>query len=130
MILDGFGIGKDTPFNAIANARMPFFKSLLNRYPHAQLLTHGNAVGLPDGVMGNSEVGHMTLGAGRTIYQDLTRISQAISNGSFSALPVLNEALRKTTETQTRLHLLGLLSDGGVHSHPRSSLGASGSLPS
>jgi 2,3-bisphosphoglycerate-independent phosphoglycerate mutase len=117
MILDGFGIGKDTPFNAIANARMPFFKSLLNRYPHAQLLTHGNAVGLPDGVMGNSEVGHMTLGAGRTIYQDLTRISQAISNGSFSALPVLNEALRKTTETQTRLHLLGLLSDGGVHSH-------------
>jgi 2,3-bisphosphoglycerate-independent phosphoglycerate mutase len=65
IILDGFGIGKDSPYNAIANSNMPFYKELITKYPHSQLLTHGEAVGLPNGVMGNSEVGHMTMGAGR-----------------------------------------------------------------
>ncbi|MBC7387461.1 MAG: 2,3-bisphosphoglycerate-independent phosphoglycerate mutase, partial [Cryobacterium sp.] len=89
IVLDGFGIGKDSPFNAIANARKPFIKGLLEKYPHSQLLTHGEAVGLPPGVMGNSEVGHMTMGAGRVIYQDLTRISKEIREGEFFKIPLL-----------------------------------------
>ena len=67
IVLDGFGIGKDSPFNAIKNAQMPFYQKLIQSYPHSQLITHGEAVGLPDGVMGNSEVGHMTMGAGRVV---------------------------------------------------------------
>lgn len=117
IVLDGFGIGKETPFNAIANARMPFFRTLLSHYPHSKLLTHGGAVGLPDGVMGNSEVGHMTLGAGRVIYQDLTRISNSIRDGSFAQNPTLLETIHSGAKAGGRLHLLGLLSDGGVHSH-------------
>src|SRR4051794_28188928 len=78
IILDGFGIGKDSPFNAIKNANMPFYRELMAKYPHSQVITHGEAVGLPAGIMGNSEVGHMTMGAGRIVYQDLTRISKAI----------------------------------------------------
>lgn len=117
IVLDGFGIGKDSPFNAIRNARKPFFNELLNKYPHSQLLTHGGAVGLPDGVMGNSEVGHMTMGAGRIIYQDLTRISKEIREKSFFKNPVLRQTLQKGAETTGRVHLMGLLSDGGVHSH-------------
>lgn len=117
LILDGFGIGKDSPFNAIKNAKMPFFRGLLKNYPHSELLTHGLAVGLPEGVMGNSEVGHMTLGAGRILYQDLTRISQSIRNGEFFQNSVLQATLRKGAETTGRVHLWGLLSDGGVHSH-------------
>ena len=117
IVLDGFGIGPESPFNAIKNARMPFYRDLLKRYPHSQLLTHGEAVGLPDGVMGNSEVGHMTMGAGRIVYQDLTRISKAVRDKSFFE----NEVLRKTLETGAarsgRVHLMGLLSDGGEHSH-------------
>lgn len=115
IVLDGFGIGKDSPFNAIKNAQMPFYRDLMAKYPHSQLITHGHAVGLPDGVMGNSEVGHMTMGAGRIIYQDLTRISKSIAEGEFFANPVL----RKTIEAgaKGRVHLVGLLSDGGVHSH-------------
>src|SRR5215213_8212653 len=92
IVLDGFGIGKDSPFNAIANARKPFFNTLLEKYPHSQLLTHGEAVGLPSGVMGNSEVGHMTMGAGRVIYQDLTRISKAIWDKTFFKNEVLKRA--------------------------------------
>jgi 2,3-bisphosphoglycerate-independent phosphoglycerate mutase len=114
IVLDGFGIGKDSPFNAISNARMPFYRDLLAKYPHSQVITHGEAVGLPPGVMGNSEVGHMTMGAGRIIYQDLSRISRAVQTGEFQANPVL----RKTIEAgRGRVHLMGLLSDGGVHSH-------------
>ncbi len=115
IVLDGFGIGKDSPFNAISNAKMPFYKDLVKKYPHSQLITHGAAVGLPDGVMGNSEVGHMTMGAGRTVYQDLTRISNSIQSKEFFQNPVL----RKTIEAgaKRRVHLMGLLSDGGVHSH-------------
>src|SRR3712207_2367830 len=89
IILDGFGIGKDSPYNAINNAKMPFYRELLTRYPHSELLTHGEAVGLPEGVMGNSEVGHMTMGAGRIIYQDLTRISKSIRDKEFAKNPTL-----------------------------------------
>ncbi len=117
IILDGFGIGKDSPFNAIKNARMPFYRELLSKYPHSQLLTHGEAVGLPAGVMGNSEVGHMTMGAGRVIFQDLTRISKSIRDRDFFNNPVLRRTLEAGAKATGRVHLMGLLSDGGVHSH-------------
>jgi 2,3-bisphosphoglycerate-independent phosphoglycerate mutase len=117
IILDGFGIGKDSAFNAINNAQMPFYRGLLKKYPHSQLITHGEVVGLPAGVMGNSEVGHMTMGAGRTIYQDLTKISKTIEDRSFFKNPVLRKALKAGAEKTGRVHLMGLLSDGGVHSH-------------
>lgn len=117
IILDGFGIGKDTPFNAIQNAKMPFYRTLIQKYPHSQLLTHGAAVGLPDGVMGNSEVGHMTMGAGRILYQDLTRISKAIADQTFITNPILQSTLKTGAKNTGRVHLMGLLSDGGVHSH-------------
>jgi 2,3-bisphosphoglycerate-independent phosphoglycerate mutase len=117
IVLDGFGIGKDSPFNAIKNAKMPFYKDLVAKYPHSQILTHGNVVGLPDGVMGNSEVGHMTMGAGRIIYQDLTRISLSIQNKDFFKNPVLRKTIETGAKKTGRVHLMGLLSDGGVHSH-------------
>jgi len=117
IVLDGFGIGKDSPFNAIKNAKMPFFRNLLSKYPHSQILTHGEAVGLPAGVMGNSEVGHMTLGAGRIIYQDLTRISKSIADKDFFKNPALLKTLEAGAQKTGRVHLMGLLSDGGVHSH-------------
>lgn len=117
MVLDGFGIGKDSPYNSIQNAKMPFFRRLLSHYPHSQLLTHGRAVGLPDGIMGNSEVGHMTMGAGRTIYQDLTRISKSIEDKEFQKNPELLAAIRTGAQSTGRVHLMGLFSDGGVHSH-------------
>jgi 2,3-bisphosphoglycerate-independent phosphoglycerate mutase len=117
IILDGFGNGKDSPYNAVKNAKMPFYRELYNSNPHSQLTTHGEAVGLPEGVMGNSEVGHQTLGAGRIIYQDLTRINRSIRDKSFFK----NETIRKTIEAGKkatgRVHFMGLLSDGGVHSH-------------
>jgi 2,3-bisphosphoglycerate-independent phosphoglycerate mutase len=116
IVLDGFGIGKDSPFNAIANARKPFLKSVLEKYPYSQLITHGEAVGLPAGIMGNSEVGHMTMGAGRIIYQDLTRISKEIREGRFGKLPALNATLDAGAKKSGRVHFMGLLSDGGVHS--------------
>ncbi|MBU6374851.1 MAG: 2,3-bisphosphoglycerate-independent phosphoglycerate mutase [Bdellovibrionales bacterium] len=116
IVLDGFGIGESSLTNAIENAQMPFYKELVQRYPHSQLLTHGEAVGLPRGIMGNSEVGHTTMGAGRIIYQDLTRISKEIQEKRFFQ----NEVLRRTISTGAaktgRVHLMGLLSDGGVHS--------------
>lgn len=117
IVLDGFGIGKDSPFNAIKNAKMPFYRQLLSQYPHSELITHGEAVGLPNGIMGNSEVGHMTLGAGRTIYQDLTRISLSIATKEFFKNPVLRKTIEAGARTTGRVHLMGLLSDGGVHSH-------------
>lgn len=117
IVLDGFGIGKDSPFNAIQNARMPFYRELMQKYPHSQILTHGGAVGLPDGVMGNSEVGHMTMGSGRIIFQDLTRISKSIEDRSLFNNPVLKQTLQAGATENGRVHLMGLLSDGGVHSH-------------
>ena len=117
IVLDGFGIGKDSPFNAIKNAKMPFYRELIAKYLHSQLVTHGHAVGLPEGVMGNSEVGHMTMGAGRIIYQDLTRISKSIEDGEFFRNPVLVQTIERGAKDTGRVHLMGLLSDGGVHSH-------------
>src|SRR3954466_2737074 len=117
IILDGFGIGKDSPFNAIKNARMPFYNELVSKYPSSRLITHGEAVGLPGGVMGNSEVGHMTMGAGRIIYQDLTRIFKAIEDKSFFHNAVLKQTIETGAKKTGRVHLIGLLSDGGVHSH-------------
>jgi 2,3-bisphosphoglycerate-independent phosphoglycerate mutase len=117
IVLDGFGVGKNSPFNAIGNARMPFYREVLLKYPHSQLLTHGPAVGLPEGVMGNSEVGHMTMGAGRIIYQDLTRISKSIQDQEFQKNITLRQTLEAGAKKTGRVHLMGLLSDGGVHSH-------------
>jgi 2,3-bisphosphoglycerate-independent phosphoglycerate mutase len=116
IVLDGWGINMKKEGNAIAAAQAPVYTSLLRDYPHTQLKASGEAVGLPDGQMGNSEVGHLNLGAGRVVYQDSTRISKAIRDGDFFKNPVLLSALESVTQAQGRLHLMGLLSDGGVHS--------------
>ncbi len=114
-ILDGFGIGnpKDLEHNAIAKASTPFWDYLLKNFPHTELDTSGEAVGLPEGQMGNSEVGHMTIGSGRIILQDLLRIKQAISDGSLANHPALKAIIKHNKP----VHLFGLASDGGVHSH-------------
>ena len=117
IILDGWGENPNPKANAVAQARLPFYRSLLTDYPHTLLSASGEDTGLPDNQMGNSEVGHMNIGAGRIVYQDLTRINRSIRDGSFASNPVLREAMRKTRAAGGRLHLLGLLSDGGVHSH-------------
>ena len=117
MILDGWGITQDPKVSAIAQANTPFIDSLLKKYPHAKLYTSGENVGLPEGQMGNSEVGHMNLGAGRIVYQDLVKINKAIKNGSFFENQVLKSAFETAKKTHKSVHLLGLLSNGGVHSH-------------
>jgi 2,3-bisphosphoglycerate-independent phosphoglycerate mutase len=117
MILDGWGIRQDTEGNSIANAKTPYYNKLLNSYPHTLLGASGEDVGLPDGQMGNSEVGHLNIGAGRIVYQEFTRISKAIRDGDFFRNEILIEAITKCKETGKSLHLIGLLSDGGVHSH-------------
>ena len=117
IVLDGWGVNKNPEANAVALARLPFYSALLRDYPHALLSACGEDTGLPDNQMGNSEVGHMNLGAGRIVYQDFTRINRAIRDGSFATNPVLQGVIRKTQSSGGRLHLLGLLSDGGVHSH-------------
>ncbi|CAG0949700.1 partial 2,3-bisphosphoglycerate-independent phosphoglycerate mutase, partial [Geobacteraceae bacterium] len=117
MILDGWGINPSAENNAVALARTPNLDHLLATYPSAEIQTSGMAVGLPDGQMGNSEVGHLNIGAGRVVYQDLTRITKAIQDGDFFTNPVLLECIAKTKSAGGRLHLAGLLSDGGVHSH-------------
>jgi 2,3-bisphosphoglycerate-independent phosphoglycerate mutase len=111
VVLDGWGLAEPGPGNAIELADTPVFDELWERHPHTTLVTHGPAVGLPEGQMGNSEVGHLNLGAGTVVKQDLLRIDEAIEDGSFFE----NEALRAACQTE-RLHLLGLVSDGGVHS--------------
>ncbi|MEG6584913.1 2,3-bisphosphoglycerate-independent phosphoglycerate mutase [Dendrosporobacter sp. 1207_IL3150] len=117
-ILDGWGIGKDTdPYNAIAQAQTPHMKLLAEMYPATTLTCSGEAVGLPEGQMGNSEVGHLNIGAGRIVYQELTRITKAIREGEFFANDVLVNLIEKTKASNGALHLMGLLSDGGVHSH-------------
>lgn len=113
-ILDGWGLCSDPAVSAIEAARTPFMDSLWNQYPHATLVTHGEDVGLPDGQMGNSEVGHLNIGAGRIIYQELARINKSIRDGELDHNEVLLQALKNTTGT---IHLIGLVSDGGVHSH-------------
>ncbi len=116
IVLDGWGINKSSESNAIAAAKAPVYNGLIADYPHSELQASGEAVGLPDGQMGNSEVGHLNLGAGRIVYQDSTRISKAIRDGAFFENPVLLSAMRTAREEKTALHLMGLLSDGGVHS--------------
>jgi len=117
IIMDGWGLGKIQSADAIQHAKTPFVNSLYSKYPHSTLVTCGEAVGLPDGQMGNSEVGHLNIGAGRVVYQELQRINVAIRDGSFAKNPVLLRAIRKAKTENKNLHLIGLVSDGGVHSH-------------
>ena len=115
--MDGWGLGKVASADAIQNAKNPFTSSLYSLYPNSTLITCGEAVGLPEGQMGNSEVGHLNLGAGRVVYQELQRINVAVRDGSFAQNSVLLNAIRYAKGNQKPLHLLGLVSDGGVHSH-------------
>ncbi|HYC41274.1 MAG TPA: 2,3-bisphosphoglycerate-independent phosphoglycerate mutase [Chitinophagaceae bacterium] len=117
IIMDGWGLGKVASADAIQNANVPFTKSLYSKYPNNILITCGEAVGLPEGQMGNSEVGHLNLGAGRVVYQELQRINVAIRDGSFTKNVALLRALREAKFRRRPLHLLGLVSNGGVHSH-------------
>jgi 2,3-bisphosphoglycerate-independent phosphoglycerate mutase len=117
MILDGFGISDKEDGNAIKAAHKPNYDRLFAEFPHTQLGASGMDVGLPRGQMGNSEVGHLNIGAGRVIYQELTRITKAIEDEEFFKNEALNYAIDKAIENKSSLHLLGLLSDGGVHSH-------------
>lgn len=119
IILDGFGLREEKKGNAVAQAHKPNFDRYWNKYPHAILRASGEAVGLPDGQMGNSEVGHLNIGAGRVVYQDLTRITKAIKEGSFFQNERLLHAVEQAKEKGGALHVMGLLSDGGVHSHQR-----------
>jgi 2,3-bisphosphoglycerate-independent phosphoglycerate mutase len=117
IIMDGWGLGKINSSDAIQHAKTPFVSSLYAKYPNSTLITCGEDVGLPEGQMGNSEVGHLNIGAGRVVYQELQRINVAIRDGSFAKNPVLLQAIRKAKTENKKLHLLGLVSDGGVHSH-------------
>lgn len=117
VIMDGWGLGLIPSSDAIQQAKVPFVSSLYLKYPHSTLVTCGEAVGLPEGQMGNSEVGHLNLGAGRIVYQELQRINVAIKDGTFSKNPILLNSIRYAKQHQKPLHLLGLVSDGGVHSH-------------
>ncbi|WP_420572228.1 2,3-bisphosphoglycerate-independent phosphoglycerate mutase [Kordia sp.] len=117
MILDGWGKSPEPKVSAIANANVPFINSLYTKYPNANLLTDGMNVGLPEGQMGNSEVGHMNLGAGRIVYQDLAKINLAIQNNTLKDEKVLTTALQHAKDNNKAVHFLGLVSDGGVHSH-------------
>ncbi len=119
MILDGWGCGVRPEADAIRQASTPFMDSLLKRYPHSKLKTSGEDVGLPDGQMGNSEVGHLNIGAGRVVYQDLVKINRSISDGSIRHNAVLDEAFSYARDHGRRVHFVGLLSDGGVHSMDR-----------
>ncbi|HMU72468.1 MAG TPA: 2,3-bisphosphoglycerate-independent phosphoglycerate mutase, partial [Ferruginibacter sp.] len=117
IIMDGWGLGRVKSSDAIQNARTPFVNSLYSKYPNTTLTTCGEVVGLPDGQMGNSEVGHLNLGAGRIVYQELQRINVAIRSGEFAANKALLDSIRYAKEKNKTLHLIGLVSDGGVHSH-------------
>src|SRR6478735_78377 len=119
LILDGFGCREDAPDNAITRAHAPEWRRLLATCPHTTIDASELRVGLPEGQMGNSEVGHLNMGAGRVVYQDFTRIDVAIRDGDFARNPVLNEAIAAARRTGGTLHVMGLLSPGGVHSHER-----------
>ncbi|MEM9022518.1 MAG: 2,3-bisphosphoglycerate-independent phosphoglycerate mutase, partial [Bacteroidota bacterium] len=116
VILDGWGIGDGSAADAVAQTATPCFDRLLATNPHSTLVTYGEDVGLPEGQMGNSEVGHLNIGAGRVVYQDLVRINRAIADQSIDQNPVLVEAFQYAAEKGVAVHLMGLLSDGGVHS--------------
>ncbi len=117
IIMDGWGLGKVEKSDAIQHAKTPFVSSLYSKYPNTTLVTCGEDVGLPEGQMGNSEVGHLNLGAGRIVYQELQRINVAIRTGEFAKNEVLLNAIKYARENNKPLHLIGLVSDGGVHSH-------------
>lgn len=117
IILDGFGHSESPEHNAIFAANTPVYDRLRATQPHGLISGSGMDVGLPDGQMGNSEVGHMNLGAGRVVYQDFTRVTKAIRDGEFFENPVLTGAVDKAASAGKAVHILGLLSDGGVHSH-------------
>lgn len=117
LILDGWGHRVESEYNAIAQANTPVWDDLMSNHPHTLLSAAGKDVGLPKGQMGNSEVGHICLGAGRVIYQDLERINHAIENGQFYKNPVITKALLEAKKKDKRVHIMGLVSDGGVHSH-------------
>ena len=117
VIMDGFGLNDIKEGNAVYEASTPNIDRLMKEYPSGQINASGLDVGLPDGQMGNSEVGHLNLGAGRIVYQDYTRVSKAIEDGDFFSNPALLSAVNNAKEKGTKLHLLGLVSDGGVHSH-------------
>ena len=117
LILDGFGYREEADFNAIAQARKPNWDRLWREYPHTLIKTSSLDVGLPHGQMGNSEVGHLNIGAGRVVYQDLTKVDLAIADGSFFGNPALVQAVRDAQQNNAALHIMGLLSPGGVHSH-------------
>ncbi|WP_330948859.1 2,3-bisphosphoglycerate-independent phosphoglycerate mutase [Virgibacillus sp. MG-45] len=117
IILDGFAIRDEVSGNAVKQAKKPNFDRYWNTYPHSQLQASGNAVGLPEGQIGNSEVGHLNIGAGRVVYQSLSRVNLSIENGEFFEKEAFLQAMRHAKEKRKALHLFGLLSDGGVHSH-------------
>ena len=116
-ILDGWGLGQIPSADAIAQANTPFVDSLMANYPHSTLITHSEAVGLPEGQMGNSEVGHLNIGAGRVVWQELARINRAVRERELHQHPVLLEAFEYARQNNTAVHFIGLVSDGGVHSH-------------
>ncbi|MCC6691148.1 MAG: 2,3-bisphosphoglycerate-independent phosphoglycerate mutase, partial [Bacteroidia bacterium] len=117
IILDGWGIGNGSKSDAIANAKTPFVNSLYKKYAHSTLRTSGENVGLPDGQMGNSEVGHLNIGAGRVVYQDFARINKEIREHKIDSNPVLISTFEYAKKNNKDLHLIGLVSDGGVHAH-------------
>lgn len=117
MILDGWGMAPDKKVSAVDQAQTPFIDSLYTKYPHAHLLTHGEHVGLPEGQMGNSEVGHMNLGAGRIVYQDFAKINKALKEDTLKDEQILKDAFAFAKTNNKSVHFLGLVSDGGVHSH-------------
>ena len=116
MILDGWGLGNHSKADAIFSTPTPHWDALLAKYPHSQLQASGENVGLPDGQMGNSEVGHLNIGAGRVVYQDLVKINRACKDGSIKQNPEIISALTTAKETGKKLHIMGLTSNGGVHS--------------
>src|SRR5438067_8971787 len=116
-VLDGWGFRAETKGNAIALARKPNYDKLLAQFPNTLIHTSGPSVGLPEGQMGNSEVGHLNIGAGRVVLMDITRIDLMIQNGNFFSDPTLLAAMKNARSGGRQLHLLGLVSDGGVHSH-------------
>ncbi len=115
--MDGWGIATQTERSAVDAANVPFYRSILKKYPHSKLAASGLAVGLPDGQMGNSEVGHTNLGAGRVVYQDLVKVNKAVEEGTLAQEPVLTEALEYAKTNNKKVHFIGLVSGGGVHSH-------------
>ena len=117
IILDGWGHGEKNEANAIFNSHTPYIDSLYQKYPNTELNTDGNHVGLPQGQMGNSEVGHLNIGAGRVVYQDLEKINQEIASEKIKENKTLIEAMTKANKSNKPLHIMGLLSDGGIHSH-------------